>query len=208
MSGISLLTESELSMVLFEDALPPGLSWLVRLMVRIKSVLVSVALPILPITFFFVVLFRYVLERDLFAYEEWLMPICFWIFFLGSALGTYYDKQINADLLDTVTENSTLLWLRKLVIQIIELSITLVLVYWAWLMIADEIAAYPGWKTTIALKIPFIVPRFGIFVGFVFMAFYSALSIFLMLRVGPERYAEAMENARRAEPDEEEVVTW
>ena len=208
MSGISLLTESELSMVLFEDALPPGLSWLVRLMVRIKSVLVSVALPILSITFFFVVLFRYVLERDLFAYEEWLMPICFWIFFLGSALGTYYDKQINADLLDTVTENSTLLWLRKLVIQIIELSITLVLVYWAWLMIADEIAAYPGWKTTIALKIPFIVPRFGIFVGFVFMAFYSALSIFLMLRVGPERYAEAMENARRAEPDEEEVVTW
>ena len=177
-------------------------------MVRIKSVLVAVALPILPITFFFVVLFRYILERDLFAYEEWLMPICFWVFFLGSALGTYYDKQINADLLDTVTENSTLLWLRKLVIQIIELSITLVLVYWAWLMIADEIAAYPGWKTTIALKIPFIVPRFGIFVGFVFMAFYSALSIFLMLRVGPDRYAEAMENARRAEPDEEEVVTW
>jgi TRAP-type C4-dicarboxylate transport system permease small subunit len=195
-------------MVLFEDALPPGLSRFVRLMVRIKSVLVSVALPILPITFFFVVLFRYVLERDLFAYEEWLMPICFWIFFLGSALGTYYDKQINADLLDTVTENSTLLWLRKLVIQIIELSITLVLVYWAWLMIADEIAAYPVWKTTIALKIPFIVPRFGIFVGFMFMAFYSALSIFLMLRVGPDRYAEAMENARRAEPDEEEVVTW
>ena len=75
-------------------------------------------------------------------------------------------------------------------------------------MIADEIAAYPVWKTTIALKIPFIVPRFGIFVGFVFMAFYSALSIFLMLRVGPDRYAEAMENARRAEPDEEEVVTW
>jgi len=42
----------------------------------------------------------------------------------------------------------------------------------------------------------------------VVMAFYSALSIFLMLRVGPDRYAEAMENARRAEPDEEEVVTW
>ena len=75
-------------------------------------------------------------------------------------------------------------------------------------MIADEIAAYPGWKTTIALKIPFIVPRFGIFVGFVFMAFYSALSIFLMLRVGPERYAEAMAKARQAEPDEQEIVTW
>ena len=195
-------------MLLIENNLPLWMVRLVRFLVHVKSILVVITLPILPITFFFVVIFRYILERDLFAYEEWLLPICFWIFFLGSALGTYYDKQINADLLDTVTENSTLLWLRKLVIQIIELSITVVLVYWAWLMIADEIAAYPVWKTTIALKIPFIVPRFGIFVGFVFMAFYSALSIFLMLRVGPDRYAEAMENARRAEPDEEEVVTW
>jgi len=195
-------------MVLFEDALPPGLSRFVRFMVWIKSTLVSVALPMLPITFFFVVLFRYVLERDLFAYEEWLMPICFWIFFLGSALGTYYDKHINADLLDTITESSKLQWLRKLAIQVIELAVTLVLVYWAWLMLADEIADYPRWKTTIALKIPFIVPRIGIFAGFAFMAFYSALAIYLMLRVGPDRYAEAIQKARRTEPDEEEVVTW
>ena len=195
-------------MIVFEDALPAGLGRFVRLMVRIKSTLVAVALPILPITFFFVVLFRYILERDLFAYEEWLMPICFWIYFLGGALGTYYDKQINADLLDTVTDSRKLQWLRKLTIQIIELAITLVLVYWAWLMLADEIADYPGWKTTIALKIPFIVPRISILVGFAFMAFYSALSIYLMLRVGSDRYAEAMQRARRAEPDEEEVVTW
>lgn len=195
-------------MVLLENALPPGLSRFVRLVVRIKSVLVAVVLPILPITFFFVVLFRYVLEHDLFAYEEWLMPICFWIFFLGGALGTYYDKQINADLLDTVTDNSRLLWLRKLAIQIIELAITLVLAWWAWLMLAGEIADYPAWKTTIALKIPFIVPRISIFVGFAFMAFYSALSIYLMLHVGPDRYVEAMQKAKEADPDEEEVVTW
>lgn len=177
-------------------------------MVRVKSALVAVALPILPITFFLVVLFRYVLERDLFAYEEWLLPICFWLYFLGGALGTYYDKQINADLLDTLTDNPKLQWLRKLAIQVIELAITLVLVYWAWLMLADEIADYPRWKTTIALKIPFIVPRIGIFVGFAFMAFYSALAIYLMLRVGPDRYVETLQKARQEEPDEEEVVTW
>ncbi len=195
-------------MIVFEDALPAGLGRFVRLMVRVKSALVAVALPILPITFFIVVLFRYVLERDLFAYEEWLMPICFWLYFLGGALGTYYDKQINADLLDTLTDNRKLQWLRKLAIQVIELAITLVLVYWAWLMLADEIADYPRWKTTIALKIPFIVPRIGIFVGFAFMAFYSALAIYLMLRVGPDRYVETMRKARQEEPDEEEVVTW
>ena len=179
-------------MILFDNALPVGLRGLVRLMVRIKTILVVVSLPILPITFFFVVFFRYILKQDLFAYEEWLMPICFWIFFLSSALGTYHGKQINADLLDTVTDNHKFMWLRKMVVTAIELIITLVVLYWAWLMLANEIADYPGWKTTIALKIPFFVPRLGIFVGFFFMAIYSALSLYLMCRAGPDRYVEAV----------------
>ena len=190
-------------MILYEDALPAGLRGLVRAMVRIKTTLVVFALPILPITFFFVVFFRYILERDLFAYEEWLMPICFWVFFLGSALGTYEDKQINADLLDAITENRSLLWLRKIAITAIELVITLVVLHWAWLMLADEIAAYPRWKTTIALKIPFIVPRIGIFVGFLFMAIYSALSIYVLWKVGPDRYVEAAREAKQAQDEVE-----
>ena len=131
-------------MILFEEALPAGLRGFVRLMVRIKTALVVIALPILPITFFFVVFFRYILERDLFAYEEWLMPICFWVFFLGSALGTYQDKQINADLLDVFTEDHKILWLRKVAITILELIITLVVLHWAWLMLAGRICSIPS----------------------------------------------------------------
>lgn len=192
-------------MIMFEDALPPGLQKFVRLMVRIKTTLVVIALPILPITFFFVVFFRYILEKDLFAYEEWLMPICFWMFFLSSALGTYHDKQINADLLDTLTDNPTLIWLRKLIITIVELIITLFILHWGWLMLADEIAAFPRWKTTIALKIPFIVPRVGICIGFLFMAFYSALAVYVMLRVGPVKYNQTMQAFRQAEAEAEGV---
>jgi TRAP-type C4-dicarboxylate transport system permease small subunit len=193
-------------MLLLEYGLPSWAVRFVRAMVLIKSILVAVTLPILPITFLFVVVFRYILQSDLFAYEEWLMPICFWIFFLGSALGTYYDKQINADLLDTMTNNPTLLWLRKVIIQSVELFITLVLVYWAWLMIADELAAYPNWKTTIALKIPFLLPRLGILIGFGFMGFYSALAVFLMLRAGPQVYADALKSQIAKKFAEEEVA--
>lgn len=189
-------------MIIFEDALPSRLRKIVRLMVKIKTGLVVLALPILPITFFFVVFFRYILERDLFAYEEWLMPICFWMFFLASALGTYHDKQINADLLDEFTNNETLIWLRKVAITFIELVITLFVLHWAWLMLADEIAAYPRWKTTIALKIPFFIPRLGIFVGILFMAFYSALAFYVFLRVGPARYNETMQAHKLAEAEE------
>ena len=110
-------------MHMFEDDLPPGLRKLVRTMIKVKTAIVVVALPILPITFFFVVFFRYILERDLFAYEEWLMPICFWMFFLASALGTYHDKQINADLMDALTDNKKIIWFRKVAITFIELII-------------------------------------------------------------------------------------
>ena len=191
-------------MIMFEDALPPWLQKFVAIMVKIKTIFVVVTLPILPITFFFVVFFRYILERDLFAYEEWLLPICFWMFFLASALGTYQDKQINADLFDEFTDNPNLLWLRKVFITFIELVITLFIVHWGWLMLADEIASYPRWKTTIALKIPFIVPRIGIVIGFAFMAFYSALSVYVLLKVGPVKYTETMRAHKQAEADEAE----
>ena len=179
-------------MTLVEETLPPGLYRLVRLLLRVKTVFVVVTLPILPLTFFGVVFFRYILEKDLFAYEEWLMAICFWNFFLASALGTFHGKQINADILDAITDNQRILWLRKLFITVIEVAISVVVLYWAYLMLADEIAQYPKWKTTIALKIPFFIPRLGIFVGFAFMTLYSALLFYVMWSAGPKRYAAAL----------------
>ena len=195
-------------MIHFENDIPPGLSRVVQLMVRVKTALVVIALPLLPITFFGVVFCRYILERDLFAYEEWLLPICFWLFFLGSALGTYHGRQINADLLDTVSDNPTFQWLRKLLVIVIEFGITAVVLYWGWLMLADEFANYPNWKTTIALKIPFFVPRLGIVIGLLFMTIYSALAIYLMLKAGPDRYVEAMKRAREEHDEEGETVSW
>jgi TRAP-type C4-dicarboxylate transport system permease small subunit len=195
-------------MVLLEGELPHGLRSLVRTLVRIKTVIVVIALPILPITFFLVVLFRYVLETDLFAYEEWLLPICFWLYFLGGALGTYDDVHINADLLGAVSESPKYLWLRKISITAIELVIVLFVVYWAYLMLADEIASYPNWKTTIALKIPFFIPRVGIFLGFLFMAFYSALFLYLLWKVGPEHYVKTIKQEGKAREIEEERATW
>jgi TRAP-type C4-dicarboxylate transport system permease small subunit len=73
-------------------------------------------------------------------------------------------------------------------------------------MIADELAAYPNWKTTIALKIPFLLPRLGILIGFGFMGFYSALAVFLMLRAGPQVYADALKSQIAKKFAEEEVA--
>ena len=153
-------------------------------MVAVKSAFVSVACLIMAFTFLCVVVLRYGFQADLFAYEEWLLVICFWLYFLASALGTYEDTHVNADLLDHLTDNPRLGWLRAVVVCLIELGVSLVVVYWAILMLQDEIAAYPNWQATIALKIPFIVPRIAVLVGFGLMSFYSGLRLYVLLKLG------------------------
>ena len=185
-------------MIEIRDHLPAGFAKIVDLMVRIKTLVIVITLPVLPITFFLVVFLRYVLEKDLFAYEEWLLMICCWMYFLGSALGTYYDTQINADLMANLTKNPFFLWFRKVAITLVELIITLVILYWGILMLGDELGMYPRWKTTIALKIPFIVPRIGIVVGLFFMAFYSALHLFVLVKLGAKKFSEVLDRSNLA----------
>lgn len=137
-------------------------------------------------TFFFVVIFRYIFATDLFAYEEWLLIICFWLYFMASAIGTYDNSHVNADLLEYVIKRPTVRWARSLLVVAIEFVVCLFAIYWSVLMIQDEIGSYPYWQTTIALKIPFLLPRAAVLVGFGFMAFYSFLRLYVLFKLGPE----------------------
>lgn len=166
------------------DQLPEKLGRIVRRLLQLKSFFLFASTFILALTFCLVVVLRYILESDLFAYEEWLLPLCFWLFFLGSAVGTYEDSQIKADILDGWIKSIRVIWWRKVIITTFELIVTCFLIYYAVEMLVDEINDYPRWQTTIALRIPFFIPRFGIFLGFVFMAFYSSLHLYILLKLG------------------------
>ncbi len=154
-------------------------------MLAVKSAFVCVASLVMAFTFFCVVILRYGLQADLFAYEEWLLIICFWLYFMASALGTYENSHVNADLFEHLTKSARLNWIRALFVCAIELIVSLAVVYWAVLMMQDEIAAYPNWQATIALEIPFVVPRFGVLLGFGLMSAYSALRLYVLVKLGP-----------------------
>jgi TRAP-type C4-dicarboxylate transport system permease small subunit len=168
------------------DHVPAWLRGPLRLMLRVKGMFVCAASLLMAFTFLFVVILRYGLNADLFAYEEWLLICCFWLYFMASALGTYENSHVNADLLDHVITDERWRWRRALLVTAIELIVSFAVIYWAVLMINDEIASYPYWQATIALKIPFLVPRFAVLVGFVFMAFYSALRLYVLIKLGPQ----------------------
>lgn len=177
-------------MIELAENFPRWLQRPIRIMLAVKGAFVCVASLVMAATFFCVVILRYGFQADLFAYNEWLLIICFWLYFMGGALGTYDCSHVNADLLSHVVKNSRINWMRRLTVVFIELVVSCAIVYWAVLMIDDEIASYPTWQTTVALKIPFLVPRLAILVGFTLMSFYSALHLYVLWKSGPHRFGE------------------
>lgn len=179
----------------FVHQLPSVIRMPMTLILKFMNFVIISAGTIMALTFFFVVILRYGFGADLFAYEEWLMTIAFWMFFMASAAATHDRAHINADIVGFLISCPKAIWIRSLVVETLELIIVAVVTYWGFLMCMEELNTYPNWQSTIALKIPFMVPRFGIFLGFLLMTVYTALHLYVLLRKGPEpRGAEPMES--------------
>lgn len=163
------------------EKLPPILASPLRKTLKFMNLFVAAGGLIMAVTFCAVVIVRYGFSGNLFAYEEWLLAICFWVFFFGSALAAERKSHVNADILGAVLKSSKLIWWRATLVYIIEIGIGSYIVYWCFLSVQSEIIAYPLWETTSALKIPAIVPRLAILTGFTFMVFFSITYFILHL---------------------------
>ena len=162
--------------------LAPPIARLIKTMIAIKTAMLVAGCLIMATTFFLVVIFRYGFNEDLFAYEEWLLVICFWMYFAGAAIGTFEKNHVTADLLSYVIKDPKLVWIRSVIVNGIEVIVLCALTYWSILMLLDEIDSYPRWRATIALGIPFFVPRLAMLFGFGCMLFYSLLHLALLFQ--------------------------
>jgi len=173
--------------------IPRPLGSLVNILLSIKQYILAISSLIMAFVFFFVVILRYLFEADLFAYEEWVLMIAFWVYFLGGAMGSYENTHVKADFLLSLINNIRTKWIVVNFTIFVEVLIGVVLTWWGWLMLAEEIDAYPEWQTTTGLELPFFIPKLGIFLGFVLMTFYTFLHLYSGLRDGPTREWESDE---------------
>ncbi|WP_432474531.1 TRAP transporter small permease [Amphritea sp. HPY] len=173
--------------------IPRPLGRLVSVLLNIKKYFLAISSLIMAFVFFFVVVLRYWFQADLFAYEEWVLMIAFWIYFLGAAVGSYENTHVKADFLLSLIDNVKTKWIVVNCTLFIETLICIVLSYWGWLMLAEEISAYPDWQRTTGLELPFFIPKLGIFLGFILMTLYTALHVYSGLRDGPSKEWESDE---------------
>lgn len=165
-------------------SLNPCLSRLVDAMIAAKGYFLALASLVLAFVFFFVVILRYWFQTDLFAYEEWVLMVAFWVYFLGGAVGSYENTHVKADFLLSIIKTPEKRWLVQNFTLLAEVLIGLMLCYWSWLMLAEELDAYPDWQRTTGLELPFFIPKLGIALGFVLMTFYTALHLYSRLSTG------------------------
>lgn len=160
------------------DRLPGPLVYPLKIISNLMKAIVIFSGVTMACTFVFVVVIR-TFGGNLFAFEEWLMTICFWGFFMGAALASEKRLHINADIFSVMITNSNMKWWRDFTVLVLEFVITVIIAYWAYLMIRDEVLSYPVWQTTAALKIPFITWRTGIFIAFIFMSVFSLAHLYV-----------------------------
>lgn len=173
--------------------IPRPLHRLVDILLQTKEYFLAAASLIMAFVFFFVVILRYWFQADLFAYEEWVLMLAFWVYFLGGAMGSYENTHVKADFLLSVIDNVRTKWIVVNCTLFLEILIGAVLSYWGWLMLNEEIVAYPDWQRTTGLELPFFIPKLGIFLGFVLMTFYTSLHLYSGLRDGPSKEWESDE---------------
>lgn len=168
------------------DRLPRAAAVPLRGILKLMRIFVAFGGLLMALTFMAVVIIRYGFAGNLFAYEEWLLAISFWTFFLGAALAAERKSHVNADILGVILKNPKLIWWRGLIVYLIELVIGAYIVYWSYLAVESEILAYPLWERTTALQIPAVFPRVAILTGFAFMNLFTAIYLTLHIIDGPQ----------------------
>lgn len=138
---------------------------------------------LMAFTFGAVVVVRYGFGGDLFAYEEWLLAISIVGFFAGAVLASERQLHINADILGIVISNSRLIWWRSFLVLLIEVLVTLFLVYACYVSLLDDFS-FPRLRATTVLRIPFVSWRIAIMCAFALMAMYTGAYMYVHIRRG------------------------
>ena len=149
----------------------------VGLMVATQGVILVVMSTMLVCLFCIAVVVRYSVQTDLFAYEEVVRLAAFWLYFLGSAQGSYEDSHIRGDFFSPRIRSPKVRWLIGVTASVIECLVLMVFTGCGVLMVVESVQLYPHWPATHVWRIPLVTAHLGILVGLILMALFTLLRL-------------------------------
>lgn len=119
---------------------------------------------------------RYVLEMDLYGYEEWIKIFAFWLYFMGAGYGAFAGTHVSADLVQSYMKESVLKRFIILLRTIITLSVTLLFTWYGYdffmFGFTGPLGTGVAIPKTVAWRIPLWTAYLSIFLGLLSMSYY------------------------------------
>ncbi|NLD24447.1 MAG: TRAP transporter small permease subunit, partial [Bacteroidales bacterium] len=75
---------------------------------------------------------RYVIQADLYGYDEWAKLLAMWLYFMGAAYGAYNESHVTADIIVAFTPDG--IFRRSVIVlkDVISVGICLLFLFYAW----------------------------------------------------------------------------
>lgn len=174
--------------------------WRAFLQVIKTGIFVCAAVDI--VVMFIAVVMRYIFHEDFFGYEEILMNVILWMYYLGAAYATYNETHIKGDVMSFVFKTGKQKKFYNLSMVIISIIIMAFWVVWGF--------QYASWNihsggTSSALHIPLWIGQISIYIGILGLFFFAILNLAKYIVMKPEDFVADEPTATATDVPEEEV---
>ena len=119
---------------------------------------------------------RYILEMDLYGYEEWIKIFAFWLYFMGAGYGAFAGSHVSADLVQSYVKEGFIKRLLIFTKTVVTLGVTLLFTWYGWdffyFGFAGPLATGVAIPKTVAWRIPLWTGYLPILIGLFFMSYY------------------------------------
>lgn len=121
---------------------------------------------------------RYIFRVTFNGYDEIVVILALWLYYVGGLYGSYEDCQIKADVVSVMVTRESTKRLLNIIQKIFTLVISIILAVWAfeYLQFCLDI----GGRTAI-LHIPMLVSRFALVFGYIAPVIYNIYHMILAL---------------------------
>lgn len=117
---------------------------------------------------------RYILHKDFYGSEELILLAAFWMYYIGSAVATYEDSHISADLIRSSLKSEKALAVQKFLVTIVSLFLFLILSKWSYDFIMWSI---DKGATTAVYKFPMVYSQASLLFTFVLSSIYTVMHL-------------------------------
>ncbi len=133
---------------------------------------------------------RYIVQGDLYGYDEWAKLLAIWLYFMGAAYGAFNESHVTADLVVAFIRDGVLR--RTLIVLKDVVSVGVCLLYlWCgydffFFALRGPLGTGIAIPTTSVWRIPMWYYNLAVFMGFAFISFYLIKyflrDLFMLLR--------------------------